>query len=58
MHGLVTSEIARKTQLEADQIAAREIQKTLQPETLESWRATSWKYFTSPSIPWAATTLT
>jgi len=35
MHGLVTSEIVRKTQLEADQIAAQEIQKTLQPETLE-----------------------
>ena len=35
MHGLVTSEIVRKTQLEADQIAAQQIQKTLQPENLE-----------------------
>src|SRR6202035_4906558 len=35
MHGLVTSEIVRKTQLEADQIAARQIQKTLQPEKLD-----------------------
>ena len=35
MHGLVTSEIARKMQLEADQIAAQQIQKTLQPEKLE-----------------------
>ena len=35
MHGLVTSEIVRKTQLEADQIAAQQIQKTLQPEKLE-----------------------
>ena len=35
MHGLVTSEIVRKTQLEADQIAARQIQKTLQPEELD-----------------------
>jgi sigma-B regulation protein RsbU (phosphoserine phosphatase) len=35
MHGLVTSEIVRKTQLEADQIAAQQIQKTLQPEKVE-----------------------
>jgi phosphoserine phosphatase RsbU/P len=35
MHGLVTSEIIRKTQLEADQIAAQQIQKTLQPEQLD-----------------------
>ena len=35
MHGVVTSEIVRKTQLEADQIAAQQIQKTLQPEKLE-----------------------
>jgi hypothetical protein len=36
MHGLVTSEIVRKAQLEADQIAAQQIQKTLQPEELEA----------------------
>ena len=36
MHGMVTSEIVRKTQLEADQIAAQQIQKTLQPEKLEA----------------------
>jgi hypothetical protein len=35
MHGLGTSEIVRKTQLEADQRAAQQIQKTLQPEKLE-----------------------
>jgi phosphoserine phosphatase RsbU/P len=35
VNGLVTSEIVRKTQLEADQIAAQQIQKTLQPEKLE-----------------------
>ena len=35
MHGLVNSEIVRKTQLEADQIAAQQIQKTLQPEKLQ-----------------------
>jgi serine phosphatase RsbU (regulator of sigma subunit) len=35
MNGLVTSEIVRKTQLEADQIAAQQIQKTLQPDKLE-----------------------
>ena len=31
MNGMLTSEFARKTQLEADQIAARQIQQTLQP---------------------------
>ena len=35
VNGLVTSEIIRKTQLEADQIAAQQIQKTLHPEKLE-----------------------
>jgi len=35
MHGVVTSEIVRKTQLEADQMAAQQIQRTLQPEKLE-----------------------
>lgn len=34
-NGMLTSEFVRKTQLEADQIAAREIQQTLQPEKLE-----------------------
>jgi sigma-B regulation protein RsbU (phosphoserine phosphatase) len=35
MHALITSEVVRKTQLEADQIAAQQIQKTLQPEKLD-----------------------
>lgn len=35
MNGMLTSEFVRKTQLEADQIAAQQIQKTLQPERLE-----------------------
>ena len=35
MHGLVTSEIICKIQLEADQIAAQQIQRTLQPEKLD-----------------------
>jgi sigma-B regulation protein RsbU (phosphoserine phosphatase) len=35
MHGMVTSEFVRKAQLEADQLAAQQIQKTLQPEKLE-----------------------
>lgn len=37
MNGMLTSEFVRKTQLEADQIAARQIQQTLQPgkENLE-----------------------
>jgi phosphoserine phosphatase RsbU/P len=33
--GMLTSEFLRKTQLETDQIAARQIQQTLQPEKLE-----------------------
>jgi serine phosphatase RsbU (regulator of sigma subunit) len=35
MNGMVTSEFVRKTQLEADQIAARQIQETLQPDKLD-----------------------
>ena len=34
-NGMLTSEFVRKTQLEADQIAARQIQQTLQPGKLE-----------------------
>jgi sigma-B regulation protein RsbU (phosphoserine phosphatase) len=34
MNGMLTSEFVRKTQLEADQIAARQIQQTLQPDKL------------------------
>jgi serine phosphatase RsbU (regulator of sigma subunit) len=34
-NGLLTSEFVRKTQLETDQIAARQIQQTLQPGKLE-----------------------
>jgi sigma-B regulation protein RsbU (phosphoserine phosphatase) len=35
MNGMLTSEFVRKTQLEADQIAARQIQQTLQPGKLD-----------------------
>jgi len=35
MNGMLTSEFFRKTQLEADQIAARQIQRTLQPGKLD-----------------------
>src|SRR5208283_5954979 len=35
MNGMLTSEFFRKTQLEADQIAARQIQQTLHPEKLD-----------------------
>jgi sigma-B regulation protein RsbU (phosphoserine phosphatase) len=35
MNGLLTSELVRKTQLEADQTAARKIQRTLIPQELE-----------------------
>lgn len=34
-NGMLTSEFVRKTQLETDQIAARQIQQTLQPRKLE-----------------------
>jgi sigma-B regulation protein RsbU (phosphoserine phosphatase) len=37
MNGMLTSEFVRKTQLEADQIAARQIQQTLQPGKLDEW---------------------
>jgi serine phosphatase RsbU (regulator of sigma subunit) len=36
MNGMLTSELARKTQLESDQIAARRIQQTLIPQQLPS----------------------
>jgi sigma-B regulation protein RsbU (phosphoserine phosphatase) len=36
MNGMLTSEFVRKTQLESDQIAARQIQQTLHPEKLEA----------------------
>jgi sigma-B regulation protein RsbU (phosphoserine phosphatase) len=48
MHGLVTSEIVRKTQLEADQIAAQQIQKTLQPEKLQELVGYEIKVFYQP----------
>jgi len=35
MNAMLSSEFVRKTQLEADQIAARQIQQTLQPEKLD-----------------------
>src|SRR5579863_5567415 len=35
MNSMLTSEFVRKTQLESDQIAARQIQQTLQPGKLE-----------------------
>jgi serine phosphatase RsbU (regulator of sigma subunit) len=48
MHGLVTSEIVRKAQLEADQIAAQQIQKTLQPEELEALVGYEMEVFCEP----------
>jgi hypothetical protein len=48
MHGMVTSEIVRKVQLEADQIAAREIQQTLQPGKLEQLRGYELQGFYKP----------
>jgi len=37
MNGMLASELARKAQLEADQIAAQQIQQTLHPQKLEEW---------------------
>ncbi|MBV8867575.1 MAG: serine/threonine-protein phosphatase [Acidobacteriaceae bacterium] len=48
MHALVTSEIVRKTQLEADQLAAQQIQKTLQPEKLEQLAGYEMEVFYEP----------
>jgi len=36
INGMLTSEFVRKTQMEADQIAARQIQQTLQPQKLDA----------------------
>jgi phosphoserine phosphatase RsbU/P len=48
MHGLVTSEIIRKTQLEVDQIAALQIQKTLQPEKIDPLAGYDMEVFYEP----------
>ena len=48
MNWMLTSEFVRKTQLEADQIAARQIQQTLQPENWKSCRATMWRRIYKP----------
>ncbi len=37
MNGMLTSEFVRKTQLEADQLAAQQIQRTLHPEEVEEF---------------------
>jgi len=38
MNGMLASELVRKAQLEADQIAAQQIQQTLHPQNLEEWQ--------------------
>ena len=38
MNGMLASELVRKAQLEADQIAAQQIQQTLHPQKLEEWQ--------------------
>jgi phosphoserine phosphatase RsbU/P len=45
---MLTSEFVRKTQLESDQIAAQQIQKTLQPETLEELAGYEMELFYKP----------
>jgi len=48
LYGMLTSELVRKTQLEADQIAAQQIQKTLQPEKLEELAGYEMEVFYQP----------
>ena len=48
MNGMLTSEFVRKTQLESDQIAARQIQQTLHPEKLEKLRGYELETFYKP----------
>jgi sigma-B regulation protein RsbU (phosphoserine phosphatase) len=48
LNGMLTSEFVRKTQLEADQIAAQQIQKTLQPEKLEELAGYQMEAFYQP----------
>lgn len=48
MNGMLTSEFFRKTQLEADQIAARQIQQTLQPGRLDKLQGYELESFYEP----------
>lgn len=48
MNGMLTSEFVRKTQLEADQIAAQQIQQTLQPGALQEITGYEVKTFYAP----------
>jgi hypothetical protein len=57
-NGMRTSEFVRKTQLQTDQIAARQIQQTLQPGKLEELPGYELKALTTPYVTWAATTST
>ena len=48
MNAMLTSEFVRKTQLESDQIAAQQIQKTLHPEKLETLPGYEMEVFYQP----------
>ena len=48
LKAMLTSEFVRKTQLESDQIAAQQIQKTLQPEKLEALAGYEMEVFYKP----------
>jgi len=48
VNGMLTSEFFRKTQLEADEIAAQQIQKTLQPDRIEQVPGYDLKTFYKP----------
>jgi serine phosphatase RsbU (regulator of sigma subunit) len=48
MNGMLTSEFVRKTQLEADQVAAQKIQQTLHPQKLEEFEGYKVKTFYRP----------
>jgi hypothetical protein len=48
LNGMLTSEFVRKTQLEADQIAAEQIQRTLHPQKVEELQGYQVEMFYKP----------
>lgn len=48
LNGMLTSELRRKTQMESEQIAARNIQQTLQPKTVEPLPGYDVELFSQP----------
>ncbi len=57
MNGMLASEFVRKRQLEADQIAAQQIQQTLHPQKLKKLPGTWWRHTPKRFVTLVATTL-